>query len=98
MIHTDYSIPSAREIVGRKELDEIINQFGSLISILTNKPISCVSLFVLITSNEDLKDVILDISDVSWYSLVEHLAFRYPLLNKSKKIKSDESQIPQFQF
>lgn len=79
--------PDSITIINQDELTETINQFGSLLTILTNKPISCVTFFLIIQKNKDLKRVLLEMTDVSWYELVAYLAHRYPVLNKSKKIK-----------
>jgi hypothetical protein len=79
--------PDSIDLITRNELEETVNKFGSLISILSNKPISCVTFFVLIQKNKDLQKVLLELSDTSWYDMVQYLAHRYPVLNKSKKIK-----------
>lgn len=79
--------PDSISIINQDELTETINQFGSLLTILSNKPISCVTFFLLIQKNKDLKRVLFEMTDVSWYELVAYLAHRYPVLNKSKKIK-----------
>ncbi len=79
--------PNGADILNNKELEEIINQFGSLITIITNKPISCVTFFLLVMKNEELKNVLLQLTSCSLYDIVEYMAWRYPVLNKSKKIK-----------
>lgn len=87
MSNAEYSCPDASEIINIKELDEIINKYGSFLTIVTNKPVSSVSMFMLVNKTPILKQVLVDLTEVSWYSIVEYLAFRYPILNKSKKIK-----------
>lgn len=87
MVNDEFCNPSVSEIINNKELEEIINKYGSLLSIIVNKPISCVTMFLLVVHNKQLQDVLLDSSDASWYTMVEYLAYRYPLLNKSKKVK-----------
>lgn len=79
--------PDSITIINNEELTEIINKFGSLLTILSNKPISCVTFFLIIQKNKELKKVLLELTDISWYDLVAYLAHRYPVLNKSKKIK-----------
>lgn len=79
--------PDSISIINQDELAEIVNKFGSLLTILSNKPISCVTFFLILQKNKDLKRVLLEMADVSWYELVVYLAHRYPVLNKSKKIK-----------
>lgn len=79
--------PSAVDIINNAELEEIINQYGSLLMMITNKPISCVTFFLLIMKNEALKEILLELTSCSYYDIVDYLAWRYPVLNKSKKIK-----------
>ena len=79
--------PSAAEILNNKELEEIINQYGSLLSILTNKHISCVTFFLFLLKNTELQSILIEISDASWFEIVTYMSYRYPVLNKSKKIK-----------
>jgi hypothetical protein len=86
-VPTEFTCPDASEIIDKMELDEKINKFGSFISIIYNKPISCVTMFMTIAKNKALQKILVDYTDTSWYSLVEYFAYRYPLLNKSKKIK-----------
>ena len=87
MIQTEFINPDASEIIFDTELEDLVNKFGSLLTMMTNKPISCVTFFLLLQKNNDLKDVLVELSDTSWYDIVEYLAYRYPVLNKSKKIK-----------
>lgn len=87
MIPEQFIAPCALTSISHDELDEVINKFGSLITLLTNKPISCVTLFLLIQKHPEFRDILIDMGETSWYSIVEHLAWRYPVLNKSKKIR-----------
>lgn len=70
-----------------KEMDNIINKYGSFVSMLLNKNISCVTFFSAIMEDDELKSVLIDVSECDWFDIVKHLSYRYPLLNKSKKIK-----------
>lgn len=70
-----------------KELDEIIDKIGAFCSLLTNKSMSCVSVFSFLLENESIRDTLLEINQVSWYDLVSRMTYRYPILHKSKKIK-----------
>lgn len=79
--------PCATTHIINQELEEIINKFGSFATIATNKPLSCVTLFSLIQKYPEMRRIIVDLSETSWYSIVEYMAYRYPALNKSKKIK-----------
>ncbi len=88
--HIEFVHPSATEIINNKELEEIINCFGSFLSIITNKQISCVTFFMLIVKHPEIKQVLISLSDAEWIEVCQYLAYRYPLLNKSKKIKSHE--------
>lgn len=87
MVVEEFVTPCASTTLGLEEMNEIINKFGSFVTIVTNKPISCVTLFLLIQKNPELKEILLELTDSSWYSVVEFMAHRYPILNKSKKIK-----------
>jgi hypothetical protein len=87
MIPTEFTCPDASEIINNKELEEIINAYGSFLTIVSNKPISCVTMFMMIAKHPVLQKVLVEVSETTWYSLVEYLAYRYPILNKSKKIK-----------
>lgn len=78
---------SVDNIISERELDEFINKCGSLVSLALNKSISSVTLFSQLMEDEELKDVLLDINDYSWYDMVIRMTYRYPILHKSKKIK-----------
>ena len=87
MINQDFVSPCANTHIINEELEDIINKFGGFITLITNKPVSCVTLFLMINKHHQLKRMILELTDTSWYSIVEYMAYRYPVLNKSKKIK-----------
>jgi hypothetical protein len=87
MLTYDHSVPSPNDIINEQELDTIVNKFGSFLSIIVNKPISCVTVFTMLRKDTQVRDVLLEISDHSWYSVVEYMGHRWPVLNKSKKIK-----------
>lgn len=70
-----------------KELDQIVNKYGSFISILLNKNISCVSFFSQLLKDDDLRIGLEKISNFTWFELVTYMTYRYPILHKSKKIK-----------
>lgn len=79
--------PDASELLSLQEIDEIINKYGSFLTIVASKPISVVSMFMVIAKSKELQEVLVDMSNLSSYSLVEYMAYKYPLLNKTKKIK-----------
>jgi len=83
----EFVCPDASEIINMDELDEIINKYGSYLTIITNKPISSVTMFMMTAKTPALQQILVDLTELSWYSIVEYLAYRYPILNKSKKIK-----------
>lgn len=87
MINDDFTSPCANTHLINQELEEAVNKFGSLITIITNKPVSCVTMFIVLQKHPELKDILVEMSETSWYSVVEYLAYRYPVLNKTKKIK-----------
>lgn len=87
MFENELINPSAIDVLNNKELEELINCFGSLMTMMTNKPISCVTFFLLLLKYPDVKDCLIELSDQEWYTIVSYLAYRYPILNKSKKIK-----------
>jgi hypothetical protein len=87
MYNDDFVSPCANTFLINQELEDLINKFGSLVTIVTNKPISCVTLFLTIQKHQQLQNALVEMSETSWYSIVEYMAYRYPSLNKSKKIK-----------
>ena len=87
MLPYDHTIPAPSEILNTIELEETINKFGSWLSIVVNKPISCVTLFSMLRKDEQLRSFLLDLTDQSWYVIVSYMSHRWPVLNKSKKIK-----------
>lgn len=87
MNNEDFIYPCANTHLINTELEDCINKFGSFMTLVTNKSISCVTLFILINQSPHLKKILLELTDASWYSIVEYMAHRYPVLNKSKKIK-----------
>lgn len=87
MSSNDLVSPCANTHIVNRELEEVINRFGSLITLATNKPISCVTFFIIIQKHPELKEALIELSETTWYSIVEYMAYRYPVLNKSKKIK-----------
>jgi putative flippase GtrA len=90
-----FTHPSADQIINSQELNETVNRFGSFFTMLTDKPISCVTFFLLLEKTDEIKTCISTIADVSWYELVDYLSQRYTVLNKSKKIKNEPS-LPKF--
>lgn len=94
LVIEEFVHPSADQIINIQELEENVNRFGSFVTMVTNKPISCVTFFLFLETNPELRTCISKISDVSWYELVDYLAKRYPLLNKSKKIKFENELSP----
>ena len=87
MFNDEFIFPCANTQIVTQELEDLINKFGSLITLITNKPVSCVTMFIVIQKNPELKKSLVELSETSWYSIVEYMAYRYPVLNKSKKIK-----------
>lgn len=87
VIEESFTHPSASDILNSKELEETVNYFGSFLTMVTNKPISCVTYFIMLEKSPEIRACIESIADVTWYELVDYLAKRYPVLNKSKKIK-----------
>lgn len=87
MFNDDFISPCANTQLVNQELEDTINKFGSLVTLLTNKPISCVTMFIMIQKHPELRNSLVEMSETSWYSIVEYMAHRYPVLNKSKKIK-----------
>lgn len=87
MIPEEFVMPCAHNTMSTDELEETINRFGSFVTLLTNKPVSCVTLFLILQKHPELKEILVDMTDLSWYSIVEYMAHRYPVLNKSKKIR-----------
>ena len=87
MFDNELISPNAIDVLNNKELEELVNCFGSLMTMLSNKSISCVTFFILLMKNPEIKECLIELSDQEWYTIVSYLAYRYPILNKSKKIK-----------
>ncbi len=87
MFDENFVSPCANTHLINRELEELINKFGSFVTILTNKPLSSVTLFIHLQKNPQLLKALVDMSETSWFTIVEYMAYRYPALNKSKKIK-----------
>ena len=87
MFDNELISPNAIDVLNNKELEELVNCFGSLMTMLSNKSISCVTFFILMMKNPEIKECLIELSDQEWYTIVSYLAYRYPILNKSKKIK-----------
>lgn len=75
------------DVIYSKEMDMLINKCGSFCGILLSKSISCVTLFSQLLEDEDFKEVVEEIGGCSWFDVVTHMTYRYPVLHKSKKIK-----------
>lgn len=78
---------SAVDVIFEDEMDVVINNFGAFTGILLNKNISCVTFFMQLMKDDELRETILDLTGCTWYELVRHMALRYPILHKSKKVK-----------
>lgn len=87
MFDNNLNTQSAIDIMSNKELEELVNCFGSLMSMISNKSISCVTFFILLMKYEEIRECLIELSDQEWYTIVSYMAYRYPILNKSKKIK-----------
>ena len=88
MLSDDFISPCANTHLIHQELEDCMNKFGSFITIMTNKPVSCVTMFLMIQKYPALRHVLVEMAETSWYSIVEYLAYRYPVLNKTKKIRN----------
>ncbi len=75
------------DVMYNKEIEEAINKVGSMLSIIMNKPISCITFFTVLQKEQSLQHILVDMTDSSWYDIVAYMAYRWPVLNKSKKIK-----------
>jgi|TARA_R110000803_G_scaffold179861_3_gene242250 hypothetical protein len=69
-----------------RELDDLVNKYGAFCGILLNKNISCVTFFSQLLHDEKLRNSMASIGHCSWFDLVKHMTYRYPILHKSKKI------------
>ncbi len=90
VIEDSFHHPSADQIISQRELEESVNKYGSLCTLLTNKPISCITFFIILMENPILREYLIEDSAVTWYELADYLAGRYPVLNKSKKIRHEK--------
>jgi hypothetical protein len=87
MFESELINQSVTDILNGKELEELVNCFGSLMTMLSNKSISCVTFFILLIKYPSIRECLIELSDQEWYTIVSYMAYRYPILNKSKKIK-----------
>lgn len=87
MLPANLEVLAPIDIVYNREIEDVINKIGSLISIIMNKPISCITFFNILQKEPILQNIIIDMTDSSWYEIVSYMAYRWPVLNKSKKIK-----------
>jgi len=93
MLNNEISVcPCPNTFITNRELEDTINKFGSLVTLVTNKPVSCITFFIFIQKYPELQKTIVENSGVTWYTIVEYLAHRYPVLNKSKKIKNEHTK------
>lgn len=89
-IDDSFHHPSADLLIATHELEETINKFGSFYTLLLNKPISCTTFFIMLCEHPSTRTCIQQLCDVNWFDIVEYMAIRYPVLNKSKKIKHEQ--------
>ncbi len=75
------------DMIYAKEMDLLVNKFGSLCGILMNKNISCVTFFTQLLKDEEFRTVMAEMGNCTWFDVVRYMSYRYPLLHKSKKIK-----------
>lgn len=87
MLPENINVLAPIDIVHKAEIEETVNKIGAFLSIVMNKPISCVTFFTVLRKEIQLQQVLVDLTDTSWYDIVEYMSFRWPVLNKSKKIK-----------
>jgi hypothetical protein len=87
MLPENLNVLAPIDVVHKNEIEEAVNKVGSFLSIIMNKPISCVTFFTVLRKEIHLQQVLVDLTDSSWYDIVEYMSYRWPVLNKSKKIK-----------
>lgn len=87
MLPANLDVLAPIDIVYNQEIEDVVNKVGALLSIIMNKPISCITFFTILQKETILQNIIIDMTDSSWYEVVSYMAYRWPVLNKSKKIK-----------
>lgn len=78
-------ILSADRHITNKEYDEHILKMGAFVSILHNKKISPIQLYIFIAENKNLQDVIFSILGLDTFEqFTREYALRFPIIYKSK--------------
>jgi hypothetical protein len=84
---TSVTIPS--EYVCAKEFEEDVLKAGSVISILENKKLNPINLFLCLLESKQYQDLFVEITSMSNFKeAISHLLYLYPSLVKSKITKS----------
>ena len=73
-----------------EELESSILRYGSLISIISGKPVSVVYVFNYLLNNTLHREFLCKLADSEWVEVVNYFSKRYPILSKSKKIQQEE--------
>ena len=79
--------------INEKEFNEFILKLGSFLSIVNSKKINQTQLFLHILENKNLQEVSLHITGIDTLEeFVRELILRYPILYKSKIVKTQLSK------
>ncbi len=82
--------PTAFELIDREELDHQFRCLGGFLTTVYDKPVSCIHLYLTLEKSQNLRDIFIDMTNLSWFEIVEILSNKYPILHKSKKIKFED--------
>lgn len=88
---------SPTRIIGEGELDDLYIKTCSLVCLLSNKILSPTSIVITLIQNKEMRDIVCEISDISYYEFVQKMSQNYDIVNRSKKIiyalnKNDRSR------
>jgi|GEM_PF-1398764 hypothetical protein len=74
------------EFLGENEIDEHYIKSCSLICLLSNKNLSPTSIIISFIQNQELRKIMCDIMDITYYDFVRKMSYNYDIVNRSKKI------------
>lgn len=74
------------ETHGENEIDDYFIQACSLICLLSNKTLSPTSIIITLIQNPEIRQLICNITDMTYFEFVKKMSYNYDIVNRSKKI------------
>jgi hypothetical protein len=74
------------EFIGENEIDDFFIKTCSLISLLSNKTLSPTSIIITMIQNPEMRQLVCEITDMSYFEFVKKMSYNYDIVNRSKKI------------